>query len=407
MNVVQVCIGRLHHFDLARQLSKRGMLGRFYTGYPPSKLKGQAIPMDRVTSFPWIVTPYMAFIKWCLLIESWDQSLWWLAQESLDAFVARHLPGCDILLALSGSGLKAAAVARQRGAKFVCDRGSTHIRFQDAILREEFARWGDHFSGVDPRVVDKEEKEYEAADIITVPSEFALRSFLDMGVRPEKLRKVPYGVDLRRFDQAGDPAKDRFDVLFVGQVGFRKGVPDLLRAFASLRHPRKRLRIVGGLQPEMRRYLAHHPPGPDVELVGLLPQAKLKEVMSRAHVMVLPSIEEGLALVQAQALACGCPVIGTWNAGAADLFTDGVEGFIVPPRNPAAIVERLQWLADEPEKRQQMSEDALKRVAALGGWDDYGQRIAAVLSELVTPPVTLAEAKREEAQGGRRIASRT
>ena len=55
--------------------------------------------------------------------------------------------------------------------------------------------------------------------------------------------------------------------------------------------------------------------------------------MSRSHVMVLPSIEEGLALVQAQALACGCPVIGTRHTGAEDLFSDGNEGFIVPIRN--------------------------------------------------------------------------
>ena len=55
-------------------------------------------------------------------------------------------------------------------------------------------------------------------------------------------------------------------------------------------------------------------------------------------------MEEGLALVQAQALACGCPVIGTWNTGAADLFSDGVEGFIVPPRDPKAIAERLRQL---------------------------------------------------------------
>ena len=159
--------------------------------------------------------------------------------------------------------------------------------------------------------------------------EFARRSFVDMGVPSGKLRKVPYGVDLTRFRKVACPAEQGFDVLFVGAVSFQKGVPYLLNAFRRLEHPHKRLRIVGAMQPEMSRYLEGHPPGPHVEFLGHVPQDRLRLLMSRSHVMVLPSVQEGLALVQAQALACGCPVIGTVNSGAEDLFTDGVEGFIV------------------------------------------------------------------------------
>ena len=68
--------------------------------------------------------------------------------------------------------------------------------------------------------------------------------------------------------------------------------------------------------------------------------------MSSSHVLVLPSVEEGLALVQAQAMACGCPLISSTNTGGEDLFSDGVEGFLVPIRSPEAIAERLQQLAD-------------------------------------------------------------
>ncbi|MDB5108516.1 MAG: hypothetical protein JWM69_1457, partial [Candidatus Binatus sp.] len=95
---------------------------------------------------------------------------------------------------------------------------------------------------------------------------------------------------------------------------------------------------------------------------------------SQASVLVVPSIQEGLALVQAQAMACGVPVIATENAGAADLFSDGVEGFIVPPRDPRAIREKLQTMIENPSMRDQMGEAALARVRAIGGWEDYGQR---------------------------------
>jgi len=382
VKVSLVCLGRFHHFDLALQLDKRGMLEHFYTGYPLWKLKGEDLPLERVTTFPWLMTPYMALGRWGMLKEPLQRKLAWLAHETIDAHVSRNLPPCDVLFVLSGSGLKCFREASRRGIKTVCDRGSSHIRYQDAILREEFSRWGEHFPGVDPMMA-KEEAEYEAADLVTVPSEFAMRSFVEMGLPGTKLRKVPYGVDLRRFGKTAEPTHDLFEVLFVGQVSFRKGVPYLLDAFERLHHAKKRLRIVGAIQPEMARYFKRYPPNGEVEFLGSLPQVKLKDFMSRAHVMVLPSVEEGLAYVQAQAMACGCPVIGTTNTGAADLFTDGVEGFIVPPRDPNAIAERLRLLADDPLRRKRMSEAALKRIAMLGGWDDYGAGIAEVLTGLV------------------------
>jgi glycosyltransferase involved in cell wall biosynthesis len=122
---------------------------------------------------------------------------------------------------------------------------------------------------------------------------------------------------------------------------------------------------------------------PTVQILGSLPQYQLKEWMSRSHVMVLPSIEEGLAYVQAQAMACGCPVIASNNTGAEDLFTDGQEGFIVPIRDASALGERLELLAADPARRNAMSVAGLVRVQKLGGWQDYAGRLLAVLSALL------------------------
>jgi len=379
-----VCMGKFHLFALARELLKKGMLERIFSGYPSWKLRDEDIPAERLETFPWLQTPYMGLGKWGLLGDGrFQRELAWHAHETLDRHVARRLPESDVLLALSGSGLACGRKAQRRGAKYICERGSSHIRYQDAILREEFRRCGEPFAGIDPRVIAKEESEYEAADIVTVPSTFAYRSFLEMGVPESKLRKVPYGVDLRRFEKVTDPTPEAFDVLFVGQVAFRKGVPDLIEAFRLFKHPKKRLWIVGGMRPEMARYLKNHRAPGSVEFLGHIPQPELKQILSRSHVMVLPSIEEGLALVQAQALACGCPVIGTWHTGAEDLFVDGKEGFIVPIRDPRAIADRLGLLADDPARRAAMSEAALQRVKALGGWTKYGNQMAHVMKDLV------------------------
>src|SRR5260370_28382511 len=110
--------------------------------------------------------------------------------------------------------------------------------------------------------------------------------------------------------------------------------------------------------------------------VGAVARSELHKHYSQASVLVLPSIQEGLALVQAQAMACGVPVIASDNTGAADLFTDGVEGFIVPIRDADAIREKILMLYENPATRERMGEAALARVRKIGGWDEYGDRAA-------------------------------
>jgi glycosyltransferase involved in cell wall biosynthesis len=251
------------------------------------------------------------------------------------------------------------------------------------LLSEEHQRWDAPLDIYDERDTVREEKQYAQADCIVVPSSFAARSFVAEGVPAEKLRVIPYGVRLDSFQPSAEVSRpvDTFDVLFVGQVSLRKGVPYLLEAFAKVRHPRKRLRILGPMFPHMKPLFARLPME-HVEIVGAVSRTELVRHFSSSHAMVLPSLEEGLALVQGEAMACGCPVIATPNTGSEDLFTDGKEGFIVPPRDAVTLADRLQQLADDPALQQRMSTAALDRVQHLGGWNDYGDRWAQLLQQL-------------------------
>lgn len=251
-------------------------------------------------------------------------------------------------------------------------------------MRKEFDRFGIPYRGIDPRIIEREEREYDLADAIFVPSRFVLRSFVQMGVAEGKLRVLPYGVDLTRFSRVALPAADSFDVLFVGALSVRKGAHYLLRAFERLVHPRKSLTLAGTIAPEVHaavQGLLARQPG--VRLLGHVPQDQLKAIMSRAHVLALPSIEEGLALVQAQAMACGCPVVASRNTGAEDLFSDGFEGTIVPPGNLDALCAALQELADDPDLRNRMAIAAQARVARSGGWNEYGRAALEAFSSFV------------------------
>ena len=151
----------------------------------------------------------------------------------------------------------------------------------------------------------REEEIYEAADAITVPSSFAARSFVNMGLPAEKIHRIPYGVRLERFHRVGEP--DAGSSRFSSPVpsGYAKEFPICWRPLRRLSHPKKRLRMAGAIQPDIRDVLARLPQK-NVEFLGTVSQERMVELMSTSHVMVLPSIEEGLALVQGQALACSC-----------------------------------------------------------------------------------------------------
>lgn len=386
MKVVLSVIGKFHTFDLARVLHQHGHLAGIYTGYPRFKLRNERLPEELVHTFPWLHTPFMAMSSKPWMTRSLSDHWQHLSRVALDRYVSQVMPECDVFVGLSSCALHTGRQAHRQGARYVCDRGSTHILEQDALLREEHERWGLPYTAIDPRTIEREQAEYAEADIITVPSQFNKDSFVKHGVPTERVHVLSYGVDLGRFHPSGEPDPGHFDMIFVGGMSIRKGVPDLLKAFADLRHPAKRLSFIGTPSPELIQQMRSHGLwSDDIRVLGHMPQERLKEVMSRAHVMVLPSIEEGLALVQAQAMACGCPVIATTNTGAQDLFEDGVQGHIVPIRRPDLLAERLQALADQPERRADMGRQALQRVKQAGGWQQYGEHAIRLYQSLLTP----------------------
>jgi glycosyltransferase involved in cell wall biosynthesis len=364
-------------------MERLGHLCRLNTAYPRWKVTG--IPSEKVRSFPWLMTLMMAAGRFGVPIP---QSVYRITAESFDNWAARNLEPCDVFHCLSAFAVRSGAFAQQRfGALWVCDRGSSHIQYQDEVLATEFDRWGIKYVPIDPRMVERELAEYEMCDLITLPSGFAYRSFLDKKVPEEKLALLPFGVDLELFKPV---AKNdhTFRVIYVGQMSLRKGLGDLLQAALSPRLPNAELWLIGPTLPEARSLLAKYEG--QYRYFGPVPRSRLPELYSQGSVFVLASVEEGLAMVQAQAMACGLPVIATTNTGAEDLFTDRVEGFIVPIRNPDAIRERIVQLYQNPDLRKQMSARALERVRSIRGWDCYGEKVATRYHEALSERNTKA-----------------
>src|SRR5436309_15330034 len=125
LRVVLATIGRFHSFDLARQMHKRSALAAIFSGYPWFKLKGERLPRGLVHTFPWLHAPYMRFPHGIFgdgFTRQWE---WW-DFILFDYYTAARTPGCDVYSALSASGLKSGIKVKRGGAKYVCDRGSSH-----------------------------------------------------------------------------------------------------------------------------------------------------------------------------------------------------------------------------------------------------------------------------------------
>ncbi len=356
-------------------MERLGHLRSLYTAYPLFKVDG--LPREKVRTLPWLMGA--SYLLGRLGLTRTRDRINAVTIESFDRWMASRLEPCDVFHCLSSFGAASHRAARERyGALTVCDRGSSHILFQDDILRNEYERVGIPYSGIDPRTIERELAEYEFCDLVTVPSTFAMRSFIEKGVDREKLRLNSYGVDLGMFHPM--PKRDcTFRVLFVGAISIRKGVPYLLEAVKQVAIPEIEVVLVGALDPGMNSLLAPYIGA--FRHAGVVARSLLSEFYSQASVLVLPSVEEGLALVMAQAMACGLPVIATSNTGAEDLFTDGAQGFIVPIRSPTAIAEKLAYLYENPDAREMMGAAALERVRSISGWDSYGAKMAACYEE--------------------------
>jgi glycosyltransferase involved in cell wall biosynthesis len=165
-------------------------------------------------------------------------------------------------------------------------------------------------------------------------------------------------------------------VLFAGHVSVRKGGHLLLQAWQRLA-PRAgaELWLAGPwLLPE--RIGKALPPS--VRALGSLPQAELFRAYASASVLVFPTLLDGFGMVAAEALAHGLPVITTDRAGAADLITEGQNGFVLPAGDVDALSQRLEWCLSHPVELFAMREAAEQR-ARSNQWSDYRASLLATL----------------------------
>jgi glycosyltransferase involved in cell wall biosynthesis len=238
--------------------------------------------------------------------------------------------------------------ASRLGIPTVLERPNAHTRFAYQTVQDECERLGvdlpaNHEHAFKPDVLEREEEEYQLAYRILCPSEFVVGTFLDRGFAKEKLARHIYGFDEERFYPDLGPRKSTpgLKVLFVGVCAIRKGLHYALEAWLrSSAHREGEFLIAGSFVPEYARKLSTMLDHPSVRVLGH--RRDVPELMRKSDILVLPTIEEGSALVTAEARGSGCVLLVSEAAGAN--CTHEVDSLVHPVGDMEALVRHMNRL---------------------------------------------------------------
>ena len=373
--------GKFHHFEVGKILYKRNQLKKIICGYPWFKLKNESIPKKLVASHG-----FLRILQEPIISSSYFNKLNsfvnQLNAKNIDRATCNHIDNIndiDVLLALSGSGLNSGKKMVKNNKIYICERGSSHIIYQNNILSDECKEYTNKNFKIDSWVIERELEEYENADIILTPSNFVKKTFEKFNI--SKAKVLNYGVNTESFFKDSNIKKSQkyFDILFIGQISLRKGLHYLIDAFHKFKHPNKRLHIVGSHTLD-KDFFENKIKGDNIIYYGHVDYLKLNNIVNKSHILVLPSIEDGFGLVVLFAIAAGCPVIASVNTGASEFAVNNKCGFSVPIRDANAITDKLEVLAENKNLLHEFSNNA-ENCITNSTWSNYVDRLDDLIIE--------------------------
>ncbi|MFF2371010.1 glycosyltransferase family 4 protein [Agromyces sp. NPDC058110] len=257
--------------------------------------------------------------------------------------------------------------AHARGIRSYREVPNTHTAHAYEVVAAESARLGlqprtGSSHAADPVRLATEEREWATATALLVPSDAVATTFLDRGFDPSRLQRHRYGCTpqggIERDDVEGAP----LTAVFLGRVEPRKGLHHALDAWlASTASESGRLLVFGLVDEEYRAVLADRIAHPSVHLRGVT--ASPVDELARADVLLLPSVEEGSALVTYEAQAAGCVPLVSTAAGA--LLEHDVHGLVHETGDVETLTAHLDLLDGDPATLARLRRGALEHAPEL------------------------------------------
>ena len=262
----------------------------------------------------------------------------------------------SVFFAYDTGALEALEWCQERGIPGVLNQMDPNRIEMELVHLEEksWPGWTLQSVEVPEEYLQRREREWALASRILINSDFCRDALIKQGVPSEKLAVVPLcyelGENSRKTGMASSksPAANRppgrpLRVLFLGQVILRKGIQYLMQAARLLEKENIQFDVVGplGIAPEAvktaPRNLVFH---------GRASRDQTSAWYQQSDVFVLPTLSDGFAITQIEAMANGLPVVATPHCGR--VVDDGVDGFIVPAKNAEALAAVFLRYASEP-----------------------------------------------------------
>lgn len=389
--------GRLHLFDAAQALVDAGMDVQMIGGWAPSPKEMRSVDwIGRMLGHPDLAARLgqrrkqlegRTRISECIMADFMQMGLSTAAgmgiiNENLASLWAfrifgyaarRNLSNAAIVHVRSGAGQGGAiSRAHQQGSKVVTDHSIAHPATIRRVLQPEYARYGLEcpINAESPfwRLVLAD---CEQADRVVVNSDFVKSTFVENGVRPDRIAVAYLGVresyvGAKRSYETGR----RLKLLYTGHFELRKGARTLLDACEILKQRRVPfvLQVVGSMGSG-RYALEGRSIGEEVEFVDYVQKDVLLRYLAGADMFVFPTFAEGASRSAMEALGAGLPVITTLACGVP--ISDGENGVYVEPGDAVALANRIEELAHDRDKRESLGSAACAMVRSSYSWADY------------------------------------
>lgn len=335
---------------MARELWRKGQLGRYYSGYPRWRLGEEAgFPMVERS---WRTLVTYGFQRMPERMRPADERMFRWQDDGFDRAVAKVVAregGCggEFLHGLPGQCLYLFRAGRAVGRKLVLNHAMGPLEQQRKLVAPEYERAGLELEAVAPVpswYLDRLREERELADVHCVASTVVRDQLVADGVDPERIWVVPYGADGELFRKRTTVPTGNFRICFAGRQSLRKGIHYLLRAMEAAGGPDWELHCFGMEFRETAGDFEAYGGKAEVRQRGSLTQAAFAAALREMDLLVLPSAEEAFGLVVVQALQVGVPCVVSDRVGAKDLVREGETGSVVPFGEVEALAGALrEW----------------------------------------------------------------
>ncbi|MGZ3608193.1 MAG: glycosyltransferase family 4 protein [Syntrophales bacterium] len=293
----------------------------------------------------------------------------------------------DIVHTWPLGALRTLETATRLGIPTVLERPNAHTRFAYEVVQRECERLGmvlppDHEHAYKEDVLIKEESEYQLATRLLCPSDFVARSFLDFGFSKEKLARHQYGFDEQVYYSDPGSRQERatgLTMLFVGGCAPRKGVHYALEAWlkSTACHEGKFM-IAGGFVPGYAEKISSMLSHPSVHVLGH--RTDVPQLMQQSDILVLPSIEEGSALVTSEARGSGCVLLVSEAAGA---ICEHMENALVHRvGDVSTLTQHINLLQEDRNLLRRLRTESLRLVPEIT-WNAAGVKLLEVYRETI------------------------